>query len=45
MHRVRRTMPFDLGGLDISPIIIIFAIIFLQKFVAGSLMIWAGKMM
>ena len=45
MHRVRRILPLDLGGIDISPIIIIFAIIFLQKFVAGSLMMWANRMM
>lgn len=36
--RIRRLLPFDLGGLDISPIIVLLAVIFLQKFLVGSLM-------
>ncbi len=36
LNRVRRIMP-DLGGLDISPIIVILIIIFLQKFVVNSI--------
>jgi YggT family protein len=45
LYRIRRSLPFDLGGIDISPIIVIMAIIFLQKFVVGSLMGWARTMM
>lgn len=36
LSRVRRMLP-DLGGLDISPIIIIIAIYFLQKFAVNSI--------
>jgi YggT family protein len=37
MYRVRRLLPFGNMGIDISPIIIILAIIFLQTFVVASL--------
>ncbi len=36
LNGVRRFLP-DLGGLDISPVIVILLIIFLQKFVVNSL--------
>jgi len=36
LFRVRRIMP-DLGGLDLSPMIVILVIIFLQRFVVSSL--------
>lgn len=36
LARVRRLIP-NLGGLDISPIIVILLIIFLQKFVVNSI--------
>ena len=36
LYRVRRFMP-DTGGLDLSPIIVLLAIFFLQKFVVASL--------
>ncbi len=36
-YQIRKRLPIDLGGLDISPIIVILAIYFLQKFVVGSL--------
>jgi YggT family protein len=38
LYRIRRLLPFDLGGIDISPIIVLLAVIFLQKFLVGSLM-------
>jgi YggT family protein len=38
LYRIRRLIPFDLGGIDISPIIVLLAVIFLQKFLVGSLM-------
>jgi len=45
MSRIRRALPLDLGGIDISPIIVIMAVIFLQKFLVGSLMSLARTMM
>lgn len=38
MSRVRRFLPIGNLGIDISPIIIILVIIFLQTFVVSSLM-------
>lgn len=37
LYRVREKMPLDLGGIDISPIIVIFAIVFIDNFVVASL--------
>ena len=37
LYQIRRRIPFDLGGLDVSPIIAILIVIFLQTFVVGSL--------
>ena len=37
MYRVRKAIPMPGMGLDLSPIIIILAIIFLQTFLVGSL--------
>lgn len=37
MHQIRKRIPVNFGGIDISPIIVLFAIIFLQKFVVGTL--------
>lgn len=37
LYQIRKRIPFDLGGLDISPIIAIMIVIFLQTFVVGSL--------
>jgi YggT family protein len=37
MYRVRRAIPLFLGGIDFSPIIVIFAIYFLQAFLVASL--------
>jgi len=45
LFRIRRVLPLDLGGIDISPIIVMMAVIFLQKFLVGSLMGWARTMM
>jgi YggT family protein len=36
LFRVRRAMP-DLGGIDLSPMVVILVIIFLQRFVVNSL--------
>ena len=37
LYRVRRVLPVSFGGLDLSPIIVFLAIIFLQRFVVQSL--------
>ncbi|MDY0374373.1 MAG: YggT family protein [Desulfobacterium sp.] len=37
LYQIRRRIPFNLGGLDISPVIAIMIVIFLQTFVVGSL--------
>ena len=45
LSRVRRALPLDLGGIDISPIIVILAVVFLQRFVVDSLKALARTMM
>jgi len=35
---VRRRVPIIFGGLDLSPILVLLAIVFLQKFLVASLM-------
>jgi YggT family protein len=37
LYRIRMWLP-NLGGIDISPIIVILAIIFLQNFIVNSLL-------
>ena len=34
---IRRRLPLSVGGMDFSPIVVILAIIFLQKFLVASL--------
>jgi YggT family protein len=36
-YQIRKRLPVNFGGLDISPIVVILAIIFLQTFVVNSL--------
>lgn len=36
LYRVRRALPL-LGGIDFSPLVVIFGIIFLQQFLVASL--------
>ena len=38
LSRIRSKVPVYFGGMDISPIIVFLAIIFLQKFLVGSLL-------
>ena len=45
LSRIRRALPLNLGGIDISPIIVMMAVIFLQKFLVGSLMGLSRTMM
>ena len=37
LYKVRTKLPVAFGGIDFSPIVVFLAIIFLQKFVVGSL--------
>ncbi|MDD9301575.1 MAG: YggT family protein [Desulfobacter sp.] len=36
-YQIRKRLPVNFGGMDISPIIVILVIIFLQTFVVNSL--------
>jgi len=45
LYRIRRALPLDFGGIDISPIIVMLAILFLQKFLVGSLVGLSRTMM
>jgi len=38
MGFVRRRVPIVFGGLDLSPILVLLAIVFLQKFLVASLL-------
>jgi YggT family protein len=44
LQPIRRKLPFNLGGIDVSPIIVILAIIFLQSFLVQSLGQLAARM-
>lgn len=37
LYRVRRALPFQTGGIDFSPLIVLLAIYFLQGFLVQSL--------
>jgi len=45
LSRIRRALPLNLGGIDISPIIVMMVVIFLQKFLVGSLLGLSRTMM
>ena len=36
-YQIRKRLPVNLGGIDVSPIVVILAIVFLQTFVVQSL--------
>ena len=42
LYRVRRKMP-DIGGLDLSPLVVILAIYFLKAFIVKSLYMMAYR--
>ncbi len=44
LSRVRRLVPVAFGGLDLSPILVLLAIVFLQKFLVASLLDMASRM-
>ena len=37
LYRIRRLLPFNMGGIDFTPMILILAIIFLDRFIVPSL--------
>ncbi len=37
LFQIRRRLPVNFGGIDLSPIVVFMAIIFLQKFLVGTL--------
>ncbi|MBF0229948.1 MAG: YggT family protein [Desulfamplus sp.] len=37
LYRIRKHIPVNFGGIDISPIVVLLVIIFLQNFLVGSL--------
>ncbi len=38
LYRVRKMLPINFGGIDISPILVILAVYFLRVFVVNSLL-------
>jgi YggT family protein len=44
LHTIRRRLPISFGGFDFSPIIVIFAIIFIQIFLVDSLIQFAARL-
>ena len=44
LYQVRKRIPVMMGGIDLSPIIVLLAILFLQHFVVQSLLDWANKL-
>lgn len=38
LYRIRRSIPVAMGGLDLSPLLVLLAIMFLQNFLIPSLM-------
>ena len=37
LYQIRRRLPVSFGGIDLSPIVVFLGIIFLQKFLVGTL--------
>ena len=44
LYQIRRRLPINLGGLDLSPILVILAIIFIQSFLVRSLAEMSGRL-
>ena len=38
LYQVRRRLPVSFGGIDLSPVVVLLAIMFLQNFVVRSLL-------
>ncbi len=37
LYRIRRLIPFDMGGIDFTPMILILALLFLDRFLVPTL--------
>lgn len=37
LYQIRKHIPVNFGGIDISPVVVMLGIIFLQNFLVGSL--------
>lgn len=44
LYPLRRRLPIHLGGIDLSPILVILAIVFIQSFLIQSLLQLAARM-
>lgn len=44
LYQIRRRLPIHLGGIDLSPILVILAIIFIQSFLVRSLAQMAAQL-
>lgn len=44
LHRIRSKLPVVYGGIDLSPLVVLLAIIFIQQFVVNSLYMMAQRM-
>jgi YggT family protein len=45
LYPVRRWLPFGHTGIDFSPLVVLFVIIFLQRFLVSSLMELAARLL
>jgi YggT family protein len=45
LYPVRRWLPFRFTGIDLSPLVVLFVIIFLQRFLVTSLMELAARLL
>ncbi|MFN2436193.1 MAG: YggT family protein [Desulfotignum sp.] len=45
LYQIRKRLPVNFGGIDISPIVVLMAIMFLQAFVVNTLRGMARSMM
>ncbi len=44
LFRIRRMLPFDMGGIDFTPMILILVILFLDRFIVPTLYTMAAYM-
>ncbi len=44
LSAIRRRVPLIFGGLDLTPLVVLLAIVFLQRFLVGTLMDFARLM-
>jgi YggT family protein len=41
LYQIRRRLPVSFGGIDLSPVVVLLIIVFLQSFVVRSLLYFA----